>query len=280
MPICAIHFNPAGLRGRAKQFIKLPLPRNKYKQWPIATLNPLTLDGTWPVVARYNAAAAARSFKQKAVLKQNICNLASAITWPVITQKNKCVLQAYDQWFDRTALALKRQPQWKGTYGRAQKFLNLYVKYIYCAERSGAIIPHGPPAGWTLNFECALHAPLDRRVLTNLMQAFRGTVLWPSVRPWLCQTNPYHLKAWSVLTQQEYFYIHSLLRRMIMATWPVGHRCLRSNINPLFTDRSEVETNYCLLAVVQKILKVSEVDPIVSTLDFEMRGLWNPNPRK
>jgi hypothetical protein len=141
--------NIANLQSRATNFLKyvcsrISLPR-KYRTLPVISIgSPIQLAGGWIDVATKNSAVAATPRGSQSDWRENTFSPRN-ICIPKYDQK-LCIRPVYDKWFDDVVLILAAGPF--KTYGRAQKFLNLFVKYVYSVERSDAIAPsltHGFP---------------------------------------------------------------------------------------------------------------------------------------
>jgi hypothetical protein len=272
--------NVTKLQSRAVNFVKyaskygkhgLGLPRNRpYRLLPVTSLEPLLqMDQGWIDVAINNSGVAATPVMHREDWR--ISDLLTRIH-PFPDPHNKCVRLAYDDWFDKSATALAERPF--GTYGRAQKFLNLYVKYPYCIRRSGATVelPKKSSFAQVLDFECALHAPIDSRVLKKLCCIWRQTNSWSLVRPIIC-------KAWSKMNRNEYWQILWLLRNMVNTVSGQTTSCGNYASNSLCICNvlhTEIPQTDFAQAVLAALVDRNDDDPIVSVLDLEMRGLWNP----
>jgi len=271
--------NIANLQSRATNFLKYvcsrsSLPR-KYRTLPVISIGPpIRFAGGWIDIATNNSAVAATPRGSQADWRENTLPPPN-ICIPKYDQK-LCARPVYDKWFDGVVLILAAGPF--KTYGRAQKFLNLFVKYVYCVERSAAIatppIHHSP--GQTLVYECALHAPIDRRVLENLRQAWRKTQSWSFIKPILCNGN--NLKAWSKISHAEYWQILCLLRGMINAMQSRVHPCGADAFGPFCAcedSQVKIPQSDFIQAVRACVDELNNEDPLVSVLDLEMRGLWS-----
>ena len=271
--------NNANLQSRATDFLQYVCNRGvlpkKYRILPVIAVGPrIQLAGGWIDVAINNSAVAATPRGSQADWRKHIL-APPKIGFPKDDQ-NICARPLYDKWFDNTVQILAAGPF--KTYGRAQKFLNLFVKYVYCVERSAATAPipvhHSP--GQTLIYECALHAPIDRRVLENLRQVWRNTPSWLIIKPILC--NGSILKAWSKIDRAEYWQILCLLRGMVNAMQNRVHPC-GTDASGVFCECNDSPVNIPqgdFIHAVQACADELDVnDPLVSVLDLEMRGLWN-----
>jgi CDGSH-type Zn-finger protein len=270
--------NIAKLKDRAAVFIeRFSVKATPYQRLPRNGNG--TLGDKWIDVAVNNAGVAAtnrvaRESKVKAGVEINWrdgSELLTLVNLPPPTPANQCVRITYDRWFCASAHVLMSKFV---TYGRAQKFLNVFVKYNYCAERSGLATAWGR-ASWTLDYECALHPPIDQQVLMKLRGAWQKTHSWQLIKPILC--NGHVLKAWSKLDRNEYWQILCLLRSMIIAMRTGVHPCGNDAFGP-FCDGPHIKIpqddfHQAVQAVTDE---QSEDDPIVSALDLEMRGLWKP----
>jgi len=271
--------NIAKLQNRAADFVKYAGTRNKlprkYRTLTIISIGPpIVLASGWLDVAVNNSAVAATPRGSQADWREH--HLPPPMIVIPECNKNLCARSVYDKWLDRAVLILATRPF--RTYGRAQKFLNLFVKYVYCVERSAAIAPspihHSP--GQTLVYECALHAPIDRRVLENLRQAWRKTQSWSIIKPMLCNGN--NLKAWSKINRAEYWQILCLLRGMINAMQSRVHPCGADAFGPFCAcedSQVKIPQSDFIQAVQACVDELNNDDPLVSVLDSEMRGLWS-----
>jgi hypothetical protein len=278
-PNVANHLRPniVNLQRRAADFIdyvcsRRCLPR-RYRTFPLAAPPPpVELADRWFEIALNNSGVAATPRGQPADWRTNPPVPPSP---PAHPKSTSCARPPYDKWFNSAAAVVNAPFR---TYGRAQKFLNLLVKYQYCVARSGVEFPpnyHNP--AWTLDYECALHAPIDRQVLQRLKSAWCRTSSWPLIQPIIC--NDSQLKAWSNLNLDEYRKILCLLRCMVNAANHQVQTCgddafgLFCNCNH---SQAKIPKNDFVQAVRAIIGELDEDDPLVSVLDLEMRGLWNP----
>jgi hypothetical protein len=242
-----------------------------------------TLAGGWIDVAINNAGVAAsnrvaKESKLRAGSKVNWrvgTNLLTLINPPPHAEPNQCMRKTYDNWFDASTKTLMGRFV---TYGRAQKFLNLFVKYNFCAEKSGLGTAWGRTR-WTLDYECALHAPIDMGVLQRLRCAWLRSKSWPLIRQILYSRS--QLRAWSNLSQCEYWKILCLLRCMLNATSKQAKFCGNDAFGPFCdcdgsTEEIPQDEDEYRAAVLAVLAGCEESYPLISALDLEMRGLWMP----
>ena len=187
--------------------------------------------------------------REKCDIFDLICKLPSSCV------PSGCVLEQYDGWLLKTVLHLRvlgldpiRKPIPAGTsrhvsalasVGRAQKLLNIFLKYELCWQMAGQWLPSGfhPYAPLQIpnlpQFVCALHAPLDSIILKEIAGLPLG--LWlrgrglqkPSGN---IQQSDGNFRPWSKLDcLRTYYGFQLMLRRIAMANWPKGCACSASH---------------------------------------------------
>jgi len=262
-----------------KHHIPKPLAQNRYDYLSSPPhCHPINIKPNWIDVAISNSTVAATKVMAHVPAGINMRSIPPmppyALVLPPLHQ-GQCLRPSFDQWFDSVATALAI-PTLLGTYGKAQKFINIYLKYIYCFERSGQTLPTItiPYPNQTLTYECALHAPVDRRVLNNLKNYWKDLDSWKCVKTLIC--NGSSVKAWTNINKIEYWQIQSLLRAIVNAhlqPHPCGNNalglsCKNLQIQVPIQDLIEMQNR-----IVGDNVNI-ENDPLVSALDLEMRGLW------
>ena len=131
----------------------------------------------------------------------------------------------------------KNKPPELGTYGLAQKLLNVFLKHELCWHVAGRwvgypqFVLYAPSRSPDLpQYLCALHAPIDRVVLKALtalplglgsdgkkLLKYNGDVK---------QSSDGNFRPWSQLNcLRTYYGLQLMLRRIAMNTWPVGCAC-------------------------------------------------------
>ena len=163
-----------------------------------------------------------------------------------------CVLSVFDQWIQDTIKAIRgrslnlaggaapAQPYALSTIGMAQKILNLFLKYQACwhvggrwDQATGQFVNH-PASARVAPFLCALHSPIDSRLLKALLRTPIGQKLvnlgLMNNQGYLRQVNGV-FTSWSNLDcLRTYFWFQLMLRKIAMRTWPPGCACqLASN---------------------------------------------------
>jgi hypothetical protein len=158
-----------------------------------------------------------------------------------------CVLSVFDQWILDTIEAIRdrslnlaggvapAQPYALSTIGMAQKILNLFLKYQACwhvggqwDQAPGQFVNH-PASATVAPFLCALHSPIDSRLLNALLGSPIGQELvnlgWMNNQGYLQQANGV-FTSWSNLDcLKTYFRFQLMLRKIAMRTWPPGCAC-------------------------------------------------------
>ena len=158
-----------------------------------------------------------------------------------------CVLSVFDQWILDTIEAIRvrslnlagggapAQPYALSTIGMAQKILNLFLKYQACwhvggqwDQAPGQFVNH-PASARVAPFLCALHSPIDSRLLNALLGSPIGQELvrlgWMNNQGYLQQANGV-FTSWSNLDcLKTYFRFQLMLRKIAMRTWPPGCAC-------------------------------------------------------
>jgi hypothetical protein len=163
-----------------------------------------------------------------------------------------CVLSVFDQWILNTIIQIRdralrlagggtpAQPYALSTVGMAQKILNLFLKYQACwhvggrwDQATGQFVNH-PASARVAPFLCALHSPIDSRLLKALLRTPIGQKLvnlgLMNNQGYLRQVNGV-FTSWSNLDcLRTYFWFQLMLRKIAMRTWPPGCACqLASN---------------------------------------------------
>lgn len=117
----------------------------------------------------------------------------------------------------------------------AQKILNLFLKYQACwhvggqwDQEPGQFVNH-PASARVAPFLCALHSPIDSRLLNALLGSPIGQELvrlgWMNNQGYLQQANGV-FTSWSNLDcLKTYFRFQLMLRKIAMRTWPPGCAC-------------------------------------------------------
>jgi len=274
---CTMTPNVTGLACRARCFIdyasstRLPRIHKKLPRNPDGSLG----DG-WKRAAIRNAAAAATPTVNPDVHRHwdfDALELGIPEPPPTLQQETRtCIHVTYDAWHQA---AIQQPAPHFDNCGQTQKFLNLLIKYNYCAERSGLGQAWGR-AGWTLEYECALHAPIDRRVLTSLRSMLKGRQVWNHAQAIIMDGAT--VTAWTTMTCPRYLRLKQLIEALVFATWPPNNPCVAAQCGaPFAASRDEL-----LEAVRAQVLPAcmcqgtADNDPIISALDLEMRGLWSP----
>jgi hypothetical protein len=158
-----------------------------------------------------------------------------------------CVLSVFDQWILGTIMAIRNRslklvggkapakPYALSTVGMAQKILNVYLKYQACwhmggqwDQATGQFVNH-PASARVAPFLCALHSPIDSRLLNALLGSPIGQKLVAlglmNKRGYLRQANGV-FTSWSNLDcLKTYFGFQMMLRKIAMRTWPPGCAC-------------------------------------------------------
>ena len=198
--------------------------------------------------ARHNSfAASVVRGSPSAKIGQNLSPIFNSLD--ILPNSKKCRLPAYDGWllgqtlairsFGKTwhitkSTSLKKSLGTLTTVGMSQKLINLYYKYQFCWAASGSRLNLNP--GKVLDFSCALHCPLDRIFLLELMKLplgqdlkRRGLLTSAKGSPAIRNLNG-HLLPWSKLDCiSTYYSLQMVLRRLAMMTWPKGCACLIGN---------------------------------------------------
>ncbi len=172
---------------------------------------------------------------------------------PAYSTPSGCVLNQYDGWLLDMILNLRglglaphRGPIPAGTarhvsalasVGRAQKLLNIFLKYELCWQVAGQwaggnVLPYASPRIPDLQrFLCALHAPLDSIILEAITGLPLGRWLQEQglqkkSNDYLQQSSNGNFVPWSKLDcLRTYYGLQLILRRIAMATWPTGCIC-------------------------------------------------------
>ena len=160
-----------------------------------------------------------------------------------------CGLGTYDQWLLKLINNLRTTgraqpkavlptrsttPSQLTTYGLSQKLVNIYVKYLHSWDiagqydlRSNAFLspPRNPS---TLQFTCALHAPIDRKMLEKLATWPLGQYLRNQrflFNNDLIQANGLSTPWTKLDCLRTYYGFQLILRRLAMHSWPSGCGC-------------------------------------------------------
>lgn len=160
-----------------------------------------------------------------------------------------CGLNTYDQWLLKLINNLRTTgrdqpnampptrsttPSQLITYGLSQKLVNIYVKYLhswdivgqYDVRRKIFLPPPRNPS--TLQFTCALHAPIDREMLINLDTWPLGDYLRTKrliINKDLVQANGFSTPWTKLDCLRTYYGFQIILRRLAMHSWPNGCGC-------------------------------------------------------
>ena len=131
----------------------------------------------------------------------------------------------------------KNKPPELGTYGLAQKLINVFLKHELCWHVAGRwvgyppFVLYAPPRSPDLpQYLCALHAPIDRLVLKALTARplglrRKGKELLKNNGD-VKQSSDGNFRPWSKLDcLRTYYGLQLMLRRIAMNTWPVGCAC-------------------------------------------------------
>lgn len=169
---------------------------------------------------------------------------------PSFPTRMDCALFSYDRWILGNIVSLRRkglaQPGSFGTagpglpttlasIGKAQKLVNIYIKYILCWQIAGqwqqslnSFHVFKPPFVPN-NFLCALHAPIDRILINHLLKLPVGRYLQRAgvLRAGeIQQSSDGDWKPWSKLDcLRTYYGLQLVFRRIAMASWPDECSC-------------------------------------------------------
>jgi len=122
--------------------------------------------------------------------------------------------------------------------GRAQKLINIYLKYEFCWQIAGQFINHNFVVPYRAQIPalkdliCALHAPIDRILINEFLNLpvgnylkSKGLLRSGEIR----QSMDGAFRPWSKLEcLRTYYGFQLLFRRIAMATWPQGFDCSNS----------------------------------------------------
>ena len=168
-----------------------------------------------------------------------------------------CCLLVFDAWLLSKLVELRNEglahaglvvweadhhikPPELGTFGLAQKLINIFLKYEVCWQAvgqwvNGQMVPYQPPVIPNLpSYLCALHAPIDRILLDALGSLALGKWLKKNklinlVTCQLKQSSNGSLRPWSKLDcLRTYYGLQLMLRKVAMRTWPPGCACAES----------------------------------------------------
>jgi hypothetical protein len=134
-----------------------------------------------------------------------------------------------------------QKPPELGTVGLVQKLINIYVKYEFCWQivgkwqanpHPGCFAPYAPAIS-PQDFLCALHAPIDRRVINEVLRLPIGQYLIRAhglLRSGLIrQSSDNSFQPWSKIDcLRTYYGFQLVFRRLAMATWPNVCACFGS----------------------------------------------------
>ena len=165
----------------------------------------------------------------------------------------QCAIAIYDKWLLDHLIALReigrgqpgaiipnrhQKPSQLATCGLAQKLINIYIKYIHCWEIAGqynlATGAYDPFAAnpTTLDFSCALHAPIDNEIIIALAVTPLGHYLKQRRLITINGRNGRLVQAdgspnpWTKLDcLRTYFGFELILRRLAMHSWPKNCGC-------------------------------------------------------
>lgn len=199
--------------------------------------------------AQWNAWQAMRQRSKDTFRTKEKCDVYSKISTP---QRRECALLDYDKWILKKILYLKQlglhQPAAKpasssnlptslASIGKSQKLLNVYIKHQFCWQfLKSANYTHTNIS--SVDFLCALHAPIDAFLLKAICQLPIGQWLnhQYSMIQRASQSSPIirqsdnSWKPWSKLDcLRTYYGFQLVLRRIAIATWPSG--CICSDIS-------------------------------------------------
>lgn len=167
-----------------------------------------------------------------------------------------CCLVAFDAWLLSKLVELRNQglahaglvvwnpdhhnkPPELGTFGLAQKLINIFLKYEACWQAfgqwvNGQMVPYQPPAIPNLpGYLCALHAPIDRILLDALGSLALGNWLKKAklcnATSQLKQSSDGSFRPWSKLDcLRTYYGLQLMLRKIAMHTWQPCCACAES----------------------------------------------------
>ena len=167
-----------------------------------------------------------------------------------------CCLVAFDAWLLSKLVELRNEglahaglvvweanphikPPELGTFGLAQKLINIFLKYEVCWQAvgqwvNGQMVPYQPPVIPNLpSYLCALHAPIDRILLDALGSLALGKWLKKNklfnATSQLKQSSDGSFRPWSKLDcLRTYYGLQLMLRKVAMRTWPPGCACAES----------------------------------------------------
>ena len=198
---------------------------------------------------------------EKAKIYNDLCHLTPE------EKPASCVLEHYDKWLLNKIDSLRAQgvqpartPVLAGSnqqvstlasHGRAQKLINIYVKYEHCWQVAGQWIsghlrPYAKHKIPSLpQFLCALHAPIDSILLKGMHCYPLGKYLkrLGMLRGEKLVQADGAERPWSKLDCLRTYYGFQLIyRRVAMRTWPVGCGCSDSqNLTNHCADMFEKE---------------------------------------
>jgi hypothetical protein len=172
--------------------------------------------------------------------------------------ENKCILTTFDEWHLKNMIFLRGTAPHGGghpvpalaSFGRCQKLINIYLKYEICWQVAGQwkkakLLHYAPTRVPDLkSYLCALHAPIDRILLTGpntkkgipkTSFGLRGTALgqWlydqgliSNNGAELRQSSNGFFAPWSQLDcLRTYYGFQLMLRKAAMHTWPSKCAC-------------------------------------------------------
>jgi hypothetical protein len=184
------------------------------------------------------------------------CQVFSSIDLP--ENSKNCCFEAFDSWLLSKLVELRNaglanagleawnggplnRPPELGTFGLAQKLINIFLKYEICWQVAGQwvggewVAYNDPALRHLPRYLCALHAPLDRILLDALKQFELGrwlkrTSFLRSADSTLRQSSDGHFRPWSKLDcLRTYYGLQLMLRKVAMTTWASGCACAPSS---------------------------------------------------
>ena len=199
------------------------------------------------------------------------CQVFSSIDLP--ENSKNCCFEAFDSWLLSKLVELRNaglanaglvawnggplnRPPELGTFGLAQKLINIFLKYEVCWQVSGQwvggewVAYNDPALRHLPRYLCALHAPLDRIFLDALKQFELGrwlkrTNLLRSADSTLRQSSDGHFRPWSKLDcLRTYYGLQLMLRKIAMNTWPHGCACAPSSQEAIQACADWFNNNY------------------------------------
>jgi hypothetical protein len=162
-------------------------------------------------------------------------------------QPSGCVLSVFDQWILDTIIAIRDRslrlaggnapslPYALSTVGMAQKILNVYLKYQACwhmggqwDQATGQFVNH-PASASIAPFLCALHCPIDREIIIELLKLPIGK--WCLKKGLMDEGGKLRQANGSLRRRSQfdcwhnYYGFQFMLRKIVIQTWPSGCMC-------------------------------------------------------